>query len=207
MIRSEERLTSALERQETLTREMGHRVKNVFAITDGMLRISARAASTKGELVKGLSARLHALAGANALVRPISNGPGEAQNASNLSEVIAVVLKPYTHAAVKLEGPRLYVGEQATNTIALVFHELATNAAKYGALSREKGAVTVVWNTEGESLIVVWSEAGGPPITPKASGFGTMLVTSTISSYGGTITNSWRHEGVKVNISMPLRSL
>ena len=209
MIRSEERLTSALERQETLTREMGHRVKNVFAITDGMLRISARAASTKEELVKGLSARLHALAGANALVRPIFNGFGEAQNASNLSEVIAVVLRPYTHAAVKLEGPRIDVGEQATNTIALIFHELATNAAKYGALSREKGAVRVVWNTDGESLNVIWSEAGGPPIKepPKASGFGTMLVTSTISSYGGTITNSWRHEGVKVNISMPLRSL
>jgi len=134
---------------------------------------------------------------------------GRSQNASNLAEVIAAVLKPYTHAAVNLEGPGLEVGEQATNTIALIFHELATNAAKYGALSSENGALTVVWNTDGESLNVIWSEAGGPPIKepPKASGFGTMLVTSTISSYGGTISNSWRHEGVKVNISMPLRSL
>src|SRR5438874_3449961 len=114
MIRSEERLKSALDRQETLTREMGHRVKNVFAITDGMLRISARAASSKEELAKSLSARLHALAGANALVRPIFNSVGRSQNASNLAEVIAAVLKPYTHAAVNLEGPGLEVGEQAT---------------------------------------------------------------------------------------------
>src|SRR5215213_9712903 len=81
MIQSEERLKSALDRQETLTREMGHRVKNVFAITDGMLRISARAASTKEELVKSLSARLHALAGANALVRRTFDVMGHAQNA------------------------------------------------------------------------------------------------------------------------------
>src|SRR4051794_25700998 len=67
MIQSEDRLKSALDLQEKLTREMGHRVKNVFAIADGMLRISAKVASTKEELAKSLSARLHALAGANAL--------------------------------------------------------------------------------------------------------------------------------------------
>ncbi len=209
MIRSEQRLKSALEHQEMLTREMGHRVKNVFAITDGMLRISAKAANSKEELVKALSARLHALAGANALVRPVFDGLGRSQNASNLAEVIAAVLKPYTHAAVKLGGPRLHVGEQATNTIALIFHELATNAAKYGALSSETGAVTVVWEVEGDNLQVIWTEAGGPPIKepPQVSGFGTMLVTSTISAYGGTISNCWRNEGVKVTISVPLNSL
>jgi two-component sensor histidine kinase len=119
------------------------------------------------------------------------------------------VLKPYSHAAVNIEGPRFEVGEQATNTIALIFHELATNAAKYGALSSETGAVTVVWKFDGENLDLVWSEAGGPLIKepPKVSGFGTMLVTSTINAYEGSIIRCWPNEGVKVTISVPLRSL
>jgi two-component sensor histidine kinase len=67
----------------------------------------------------------------------------------------------------------------------------------------------VVWNADGENLDLIWTEAGGPPIMapPDASGFGTMLVTSTVTAYGGTITNFWRQEGVKVKLSMPLRSL
>lgn len=209
MIQSEDRLKSALDLQEKLTREMGHRVKNVFAIAGGMVRISAKMASTKEELAKSLSARLHALAGANALVRRAFDDMGHAQIASNLSDVIEVVLKPYTHSTVKLEGPELEIGEQATNTIALIFHELATNAAKYGALSNEIGTVTVAWNIEGENLNLIWEEAGGPLIAapPSTSGFGTMLVTSTVTNHGGTITNLWRSEGVTVNISMPLRSL
>jgi HWE histidine kinase len=104
MIQSEDRLKSSLDLQEKLTREMGHRVKNVFAIADGMVRISAKVASTKEELAKSLSARLHALAGANALVRRAFDDMGQAQIASNLSDVIEVVLKPYTHSTVKLEG-------------------------------------------------------------------------------------------------------
>ena len=209
MIQSEERLRASLEEQETLTREMGHRVKNLFTIADGMIRLSARTSSSKEQMAEALSGRLHALAGANALVRRTFSATGQSANASNLSEIIAAVLKPYNHAATKLLGPVLQIGEHATNTIALVFHEMATNAAKYGALSAEAGTVTVEWSIKAGQLTLEWKEAGGPAITaePDPAGFGTSLVTNTITRHGGTIANIWLREGLQVNIDLPLASL
>jgi two-component sensor histidine kinase len=119
------------------------------------------------------------------------------------------VLKPYAHAATSLRGPAVRVGEHATNTIALVFHELATNAAKYGALSTEAGTVSVEWKTEDGQLELDWNEAGGPPIEtePGESGFGTSLVANTITRHGGTIVNTWCRGGAHVCITLPLSSL
>jgi two-component sensor histidine kinase len=209
MIRSEERLKAALEEQELLTREMGHRVKNLFAIADGMIRLSARSSDSKEQMAKALSGRLHALSGANALVRRTFGPTGNTLNASDLSEIIAAVLKPYAHAATSLRGPAVQIGEHATNTVALVFHELATNAAKYGAFSIENGVVTVEWSVEDGQLALGWKETGGPPIAtePGSSGFGTSLVTNTITRHGGTIFNDWHQDGVRIRITLPLKSL
>lgn len=209
MIRSEDRLKAALEEQELLTREMGHRVKNLFAIADGMIRLSAKSSDNKEQMAQALSGRLHALAGANALVRRTFSPSGQSLNASNLSEIIAAVLKPYSHATTTLRGPAVQVGEHATNTIALVFHEMATNAAKYGALSVEAGTVFVEWMIEDGRLEFVWNEAGGPPIAaePDSPGFGSSLVTNTITRNGGTISNTWHHNGVEVRITLPVANL
>jgi two-component sensor histidine kinase len=209
MIRSEDRLKTALEEQELLTREMGHRVKNLFAIADGMIRLSAKSSDSKDQMAQALSGRLHALAGANALVRRTFSPSGQSFNASNLSEIIATVLKPYSHATTTLRGPPVQVGEHATNTIALVFHEMATNAAKYGALSTEAGTVTVEWEIEDGRLELVWNEAGGPPIPvePDSSGFGSSLVTNTITRHGGTIASTWHRNGVEVRIALPVANL
>ena len=209
MLRSEDRLKTALEEQELLTREMGHRVKNLFAIADGMIRLSARSATSKEQMEESLSGRLHALAGANALVRRTFSTNGQSINASNLSEIIAAVLKPYSHSATMLRGPAMQVGEHSTNTVALIFHEMATNAAKYGAFSTEAGTVSVEWTTEDGRLELVWKEAGGPPLMgePASSGFGSSLVTNTITRHGGTIARRWHPEGVEVRIELPLTSL
>lgn len=209
MTRSEDRLKAALEEQETLTREMGHRVKNLFAITDGMIRMSARASTTKEALAEALSGRLHALSEANALVRRTFSAPGHTVNTSNLSEVLAAVLKPYTEATTKFEGPLIELGERTTNTIALIFHELATNSAKYGAFGAESGMVSVAWKPEGDMLEMVWTETGGPPIetAPETTGFGTRLVTNSVTRQGGKIGYAWRPEGVHVTMSMPLADL
>ena len=209
MLRSGDRLKAALEEQELLTREMGHRVKNLFAIADGMIRLSAKSAASKEQMAEALSGRLHALAGANALVRRTFNPNGQSVNASNLSEIIAAVLKPYSHAATTLRGPAIQVGEHATNTIALVFHEMATNAAKYGAFSTETGMVSVEWAIESGRLELVWKELGGPPLAgkPGSSGFGSSLVTNTITRNGGTITRAWHPEGIEVRIGLPLDGL
>jgi hypothetical protein len=122
MIQTEEQLTAALEKQETLTKEMSHRVKNLFAITDAMIRMTSRTSSTKEEMTERLSGRVHALANANALVQ---RSFGEAGAAGvGLSELIGKVLLPYDHAHCEC-GPDVTLGDQATNNLALVFHELA----------------------------------------------------------------------------------
>jgi two-component sensor histidine kinase len=208
MIRSEDRLRVALEEQELLTREMGHRVKNLFAITDGMIRLTARTSASKEQMTEALSGRLHALAAANALIRRTFGPEGKTSNASNLSEIVAAILRPYAGAATVFSGPPVQVGEHATNSIALVFHEMATNAAKYGSLSVDNGKVTVTWSIEERKLELVWKETGGPqPTQPKATGFGTSLVLNTITRHGGTIATSWQSDGVQVEIELPISSL
>lgn len=209
MIRSEERLKAALEEQEILAREMGHRVKNLFAIADGMIRSTARSAGSTAEMATELSGRLHALASANALIRRTFASLERTHWASDFAEVIDAVLKPYSHSTTRIAGPPVALGEHATNLMALVFHELATNAAKYGALGAESGAVSVTWTSDDSSIGIVWSEAGGPSIDapPEATGFGTSLVTRAVERQGGKIERAWHPGGVQVNISIPLKSL
>jgi two-component sensor histidine kinase len=206
MIRTEEQLTSALEKQETLTKEMSHRVKNLFAITDAMIRMTSRTSSTKEEMTERLSGRVHALANANALVRR-SFGDGEAAGVG-LSELIRKVLLPYNHSHCEVCGPDVSLGDQATNNLALVFHELATNAAKYGSLSVSTGSVSVAWLIDGDKLLVNWQEVRGPKIsTPGTKGFGSTLVETTIVRSGGTIESNWDPEGLSVRLMVPLNSL
>jgi len=205
-IQTEERLTQALQQQETLAREMSHRVKNLFAITDSMIRMSSRSAGTKEELANTLSGRLHALASANALVRR-SFGDGSDPGV-NLHELIERVLRPHNHAKFCVDGPDLSLGEQATNNLALVFHELATNAAKYGALSKDSGSVTVRWLADHTTVHLSWQESGGPlTASPGALGFGSSLVATTIERIGGKIVHDWRPQGLSVQIELPLSAL
>jgi len=206
MVQTEKQLTAALEKQETLTREMSHRVKNLFAITDAMIRMTSRTSATKEEMTVRLSGRVHALANANALVRR-SFGDGGAPGVG-LSELIGKVLLPYDHAHCDAIGPEVTLGDQATNNLALVFHELATNAAKYGALSRATGSVAVRWQVDGDNLSVNWDETGGPMVAaPAKKGFGSALVDTTIVRSGGAIESTWHQQGLSVHITIPLNSL
>jgi two-component sensor histidine kinase len=206
MIQTEEQLSQALQYQETLTREMSHRVKNLFALSTSMIRLSARSAADKDDLAEKLIGRLEALAEANALVRrsPDSDLP----ESVDLCELIARVLRPHDHAHALIDGPPVAVGGLTTNNLALVFHELATNAAKYGSLSSERGSVAVVWRADNSNIVVSWKEAGGPPVTsPDAKGFGSRLVASTIAGMGGRIDYDWTTAGLAVNFTLPLGAL
>jgi two-component sensor histidine kinase len=206
MIQTEARLTHALQQQETLTKEMGHRVKNLFAITDGMIRMTSRSSNSKEELTERLSGRLHALADANALVRR-SFGGGDTEGV-DLGELVRRVLRPHDHAHARVEGPSLSLGQQSANNLALVFHELATNAAKYGALGKDGGSVSVQWGVGDNTLRLTWSETGGPPTTtPGEPGFGSTLVATTVRRIGGEIDYEWRPQGLVVQVKLPLASL
>ncbi len=206
MIQTEEQLSLALEQQETLTREMSHRVKNLFAITDSMVRMSARNATTKEQLVESLSGRLRALSAANGLVRrSFANSTDEGVD---FAELIRRILLPHDHAHSVVAGPDLPIGQHAINNLALVFHELATNAAKYGSLSSTAGSVNVHWVADEQTLDLVWEEAGGPStVPPDKIGFGSKLVSTTIERSGGRMDYDWRPNGLRVRLRLPLKSL
>ena len=217
MLQTEQRLKEALEQQEMLTKEMSHRVKNLFAVADGMIKVSARSAATPKDMGEILSGRLHALADANALVRRSFGHAMASVQGTELAEVVRKILRP--HAGVEklpredrfnLDGPPISLGEHATNGFALVCHELATNAAKYGALTNDDGFVRVSWFESAEWLKVIWQERGGPVIesAPAKVGFGSTLAKHTIvGQFNGTLCYDWQPEGLTVSISVPIKVL
>ncbi|TPE42939.1 HWE histidine kinase domain-containing protein, partial [Amaricoccus solimangrovi] len=215
MRESETRPRAALDEQAVLAAEMDHRIKNLFALTDGMIRAGARTASDVSGFARGLSGRLRALASAHALVsrdvRRDESGPAR----SDLRALVATVAEPYQEGSgsvrrVEARGPEIICGHHTLNALALVLHELTTNAAKYGALAAETGRVEVRWRVRGEGVELVWSERRGPPVIfpPEAEGFGGSLVRRIITGQlGGTIAYRWRHDGLEVTLTLPLRHL
>ena len=206
MIQAEERLNDALKFQETLATEMSHRVKNLFALIENMMRLSARGAVNKEDLVTKFSGRLHALADASALVRRgLDHLPWDG---ADFAEIITRILRPHDEGRSVVRGPALSVGERATNSLALLFHELTTNAAKYGALSADQGAVEIQWDADEKDLHLQWREAGGPVIAPPdKQGYGTRLVNVTMQQLGGRIDYDWRPEGLIARMQLPISSL
>jgi two-component sensor histidine kinase len=206
MVQSEARVQAALEQQELLAREMSHGVKNLFAIADAMVHMTARTSASKEDLTAKLSGRFRALADAHALVRR-SFGNNSAGSV-NFGELIERILLPHNHVTPSLAGPAFAIGEQATSNLALIFHELTTNAVKYGALSKDSGTISVFWETDGEDLKLLWKEVGGPVTAlPVKTGFGSSLVSATVERLGGQITYDWRPEGLSTRLKLPLLAL
>jgi two-component sensor histidine kinase len=215
MLRTEKNLNNALEEQETLTREMGHRIKNLFAIAEGMVRITARSSDDKEEMAQSLIGRFHALATAHGLVRR-SFSTGEDSRITDLSSLLRTVVEPHerlkrgVQSRFAISGPEICCGPHAINGIALIFHELATNAAKYGALNMDDGHVTVAWDRVADDMVFRWVEKGGPEIAapPQVTGFGSKLLRDTVlRQFGGQIDHDWRAQGLAVTISLPVQNL
>jgi two-component sensor histidine kinase len=214
MLKVEQRLKASLEQQETLTREMSHRLKNLFAVTAGIVRFSEKVASTPAEMSRIVTGRLAALAEANALVRRTFSDKAAAERV-DLAELAEKIMSPHGASPTERKhfvatGPQVLLGEHATNGLALVLHELATNAVKYGALKSEEGVVQLSWQTNAGRLAIDWAERGGPPIArpPDAIGFGTRLSQSTVvGQFGGNLIYDWRPEGLAVKISVPVEAL
>jgi two-component sensor histidine kinase len=216
MLRSEQRLQAALEEQEMLAKEMSHRVKNLFAMIGGMIHISARTSATKDEMAKMLSGRITALSNAHALVRRSFAVAGPHQKAPDLAALVQAIIQPHENLAetetsrFTIDGPPIQCGEHATNGLALVFHELATNAAKYGALTADDGRVDIGWRHDEDKLILRWVECGGPGIEspPTTIGFGSALAHATVvRQFGGTLGYEWRRAGLDVTITLPIDRL
>jgi PAS domain S-box-containing protein len=201
-------LRRARDRQHLLLREMSHRVKNLFALSGSIVGLSARSAKSPKELAESTRARLAALARAHALT--FSHGFNEAAHEpTTLQSLVRTIVAPFDEAGqsrIVLSGIDAGVSGSAVTSLALLLHEFATNAAKYGALSADAGSIKVVFAEEGDSIIVHWTECGGPPVAAPSGGpgFGDVLSRIAVSDQlGGEIVRDWRNEGLAIRVSVP----
>jgi len=216
MLRTEARLKDALEEQEMLTREMSHRVKNLFAVSEGMVRMTMKTTESKEEMGKSLIGRFHALAGAHGLIRRSFSPDGTPPAALDLTGLVRTIVEPHERilsggkSRFSIAGPPVNCGEHALNGIALAFHELTTNAVKYGALANDAGQVAVSWALTDGALAFDWRESGGPVVTgePQMAGFGSKLLNDTVRrQFNGALDHDWDAQGLRVRISIPLGNL
>ena len=196
----------AEEASELLAGEMSHRVMNLLHIATALTRITSRSATTKEDMAQELTSRLMALGRAQELVRPT---PGRKNEGALLGDLISVLLAPYDEKGasvrIRVSVPKMKVGEASSTTLALVLHELATNSAKYGALSVASGTLDVSCNANDDEVAVMWTERGGPPVVAPVApqGFGSKLVhRSMAAQLGGTIAFDWSEEGLVVTLRM-----
>lgn len=196
----------AEEAHELLAGEMSHRVKNLLAIASALTTMTSRWSETTAEMARDLTHRLAALGRAHDLVRPV---PGHKPTRALLGDLFAVLLAPYDEMGafrgrVRVSVPRMGVGESAATTLALVLHELATNALKYGALSAADGTLDVSCAADGGDIVIVWTERGGPPVVAptKPAGFGRTMAGRGMSGLGGSIVFDWAQAGLVVTLRM-----
>lgn len=203
----------AEEKQRLLFREMNHRIKNLFTLAGSMLTLCARFAATPQDLAESVRERLVALARAHDLTLPSTNdGEIEKEKATSLPVLVQTILAPYARdrASVAINGPDLCVSSKAITGLALFLNELATNATKYGALSRPDGCVDISWCVPQDELLFRWLERGGPRVegVPQNEGFGSLLARLAVSGrLGGKISRDWNPEGLIVKLSVPLERL
>jgi len=203
------------ERQELLLREMDHRVKNLFALASGIVGLSARGATTPQETAETARRRLEALARAHTLTLPAAGLGREEARSATLAALIDTIVSPFVDARpeeprIVVDGPEITLGGGGLTSFALLLHEFATNAAKYGALSSSRGRVIVSWRTDADTLHLVWREEGGPAASGGTAdeGFGSVLARSTVrSQLGGSLARAWRPDGLVVTLTARLDRL
>ncbi|MFC1460728.1 sensor histidine kinase [Microvirga arabica] len=199
--------------RQLLVQELNHRVKNLFAMTSGMIALTARMAETPKQMAAALRGRIEALARAHELIRPAITGSEPTDGETSVEEIAQAILAPHINqdapSPMTLEGSPVRVGPKAATILTLVLHELATNASKYGALSVPEGCLRITW-ARGAMLTLTWQEENGPAIhgVPSAEGFGSKLARRSVTDQlGGAIAYDWRAEGLQVRIDLPLSQL
>ena len=202
----------AEEQQRLLLREMDHRIKNLFALASGLVALSARSATTPQELSAAVRDRLVALARAHSLTLPItSEGGKRTQPSTTLHALIQTILTPYKGRGeddgmqVTISGPDIRLGGASLTDFALLLHEFATNAAKYGALSTPAGCIDIVCSEGDGQFVLTWTERGGPPVDHQSDGegFGALLARATVNGrLGGEISRDWKPEGLAIRLSV-----
>lgn len=195
---------AANERQELLIAELNHRVRNILGLIRGLIRQSKPTGGSISEFVALIDGRIHALARAHNQITDDHWGPAPLRA---LLDAEAAAFLGGSAERVVVKGPRILLNPQAYSSMALVFHELVTNSAKYGALS-DNGQVTVEWHLDADGdLQISWREEGGPPVSkPNRKGFGTTIIERSIPyDLGGTAKAEFEPTGFRARFCIPGR--
>ncbi|KNG93205.1 sensor histidine kinase [Pseudaestuariivita atlantica] len=209
-VETEINLRQAVSKSRLLNRELNHRVGNLFTIIGGMIAMTARQAATPSDMETALRGRISALAKAHDLIRPDVVDAPVALVSSGLSDILHRLVEPHVTRIddqLSVAGPELRLKPEATTDLSLVVHELATNAAKYGALATQGGRVEVSWQRDGDTVRLRWTERCGPAIvsSPSPSGFGSKLIRVSVEGgLGGRLDSDWRPDGVVHDICIAL---
>ena len=203
----------ALEEREVVSQELSHRIKNIFAVVAGLITFTARSKPEIKDVAEELRQRITALGRAHDFVRPHSEASRPNRHQDSLLGLLDELFLPYQNgqdARIRISGDTIPIDDRSTTPLALLFHELATNATKYGALSQGDGWVDVAIRSADDQVSIVWTEHDGPPTpaTPGVAGFGTQLIElSAIRQLGGTVARDWRPEGLQVTLAIPQAAL
>jgi PAS domain S-box-containing protein len=194
----------AEEHRNILNRELDHRVKNVLATVGAIILQSQHANASTEDFVASINHRIKSLASTHEMLSH------SRWHGASLVEIIRSELAPYTAANTDIGGPSIILSSDAAQATAMVLHELATNAAKYGALSRHGGQVSVRWfwlanGTLHHWLAIEWQEIGGPPVSaPSTAGYGTSIIRELIPfELGGTADLTFAPSGLRCRLEVP----
>jgi PAS domain S-box-containing protein len=190
----------AEEHQSLLAREVDHRAKNALAVVHAIVCLSR--CDSVDQYVAAVEGRIQALARAHSLLSE-SRWQG-----ANMAQIIEEELAPYRSAdfeRVSISGQAVSLEPSTAQAVALAVHELATNAAKYGALSSVTGHVQIAWTVESGFVSLRWSELGGPVVhRPSNGGFGIRVITSSVEGQpDGKVEFEWREQGLSCSIRIP----
>ena len=188
-------------RRALLAREVDHRAKNVLAVVQSVLRLTPR--DRPEEFAAAVEKRVAALSRAHTLLAE------RGWAAADLGAVAARELAGLPPGTARLEGPPAALVASAVQPVAMALHELATNAAKHGALSRPEGRVSLRWRLDPGTrmLRLTWTESGGPPVSapPSRRGFGSRMIEGTLEGQlGGCLSLHWREGGLQAEIALPV---
>nr|WP_280139501.1 PAS domain-containing protein [Microvirga massiliensis] len=218
-------LKASEEQRDLISRELAHRIKNIFAVVSSLVSLTSRKDEAVRPFATGLVQRLNSLAHVHEYIQPHSPW-NEADPASRtVLGLLRILVSPYMpepggrassgdpldNARLAIGGDDAPVGAGAGTALALIIHEFATNAVKYGSLSRPEGSVAITGEIlPGHRFRLTWQERGGPalPGPPAHQGFGTLLASrSATGQLGAVIEQDWATEGLTVRLTMPLENL
>ena len=199
----------ALEEREVVSQELSHRIKNIFSVVAGLVHLTGRTHPQLAGLLGELRQRITALGRAHDFVRPHSEQSRPALRQDSLHGLLEELFAPYQAQPgerIRVSGADVTVDDRAATPLALIFHELATNASKYGALSTADGSVDLTVVGHDDDVVLHWCEQGGPPLSgmPAQQGFGSQLIEmSAARQLGGTVTREWPVSGLQVSVRVP----